>query len=54
MFVRNTECFTVHAGFFVHLDSSFGLFRVDVALFSFGEVVSFDREFSLVEEDFID
>lgn len=52
MFIGNAEGLSVHACFLVHIDSFLWLLCVDVALFSFTIIASFEVEFGLVHKYF--
>lgn len=54
MFIGDTESFTVHTSFLVHVNSFLGLLCVDEALLSLAEITTLKLEFSLVQENFSD
>ena len=51
MLVCNAESFTVEFGIQIHLDSSFGVLGIEIALFSLTEVSSLKVELGLIHED---
>jgi len=52
MFIGNTEGFSVHACFLVHIDSLLWLLCIDVSLLSFNIIASFEVKFGLVHKYF--